>query len=83
MLDELAVLGSPQDRILYEVEQAVGLTRRQLLSKQQSSTFVAARRTAAKRLRASGYSLREIGRILHRDRSGIQYLLRRNGWRAA
>jgi hypothetical protein len=64
-----------REQIVSRVLIAHRISRSDLVGKCRDADLVAARKAIAHSLRAAGFGLRHIGRILHRDRSTIEHYL--------
>ena len=64
-----------RDQIISRVLIAHRISRADLLGKCRDADLVAARKAIAHSLRAAGFGLRHIGRILKRDRSTVEHYL--------
>ncbi|MET4210503.1 hypothetical protein [Bradyrhizobium sp. LA2.1] len=64
-----------RDRVISRVLAAHRISKRDLLGECRDSDLVMARKAIAHSLRAERFSVRHIGRILHRDRSTIEHYL--------
>lgn len=64
-----------RDRIINRVLTAHRISKADLLGKSRDADLVMARKAIAHSLKAERFSVRHIGRILHRDRSTIEHYL--------
>lgn len=64
-----------REQIISRVLIAHRICRSDLLGKCRDADLVAARKAIAHSLKAAGFGVRHIGRILHRDRSTIEHYL--------